>query len=58
MRKLNLRMSVFALAIGAFWVTMVAMPPRTEAVQPLASINVNDIVVPTDSPMAEPADAL
>ncbi len=58
MRKLNFFMSAFALANGAFCVTMVAMPPRIEAAQPLASSNVNDIVVATDSLMAEPADAL
>ena len=56
-QRLKLFVAAFALATGAFWATMLTTPPQTEAAAPLASINVNDLVIQKNLPMADPADA-
>lgn len=57
MRKLPLFAAALIVATGAFWATMLTTPPKTEAAQPLASININDLVVQSGLPLAEPSDA-
>ncbi len=58
MRKLSLFFLALIVATGAFWVTMLTDPPKTEAsVQPMSSsINVYDMMNGTTLPMAEPTD--
>ncbi len=56
MRKLPLFIVALIVATGAFWLTMVSTPPTTEAAQPRASINVNDIMIENGLSLAEPAD--
>ena len=57
MRKLPLFIVAFLVATGAFWATMLTTPPQTEAAQPLPSINVNDLMVRSGLPLADPSDA-
>ena len=57
MRKLPIFIVALIVATGAFWATMLTTPPKTEAAQPGASININDIIVQSGLPLAEPTDA-
>ena len=56
-QRLKLFVAAFVVATGAFWVTMLTTPPQTEAAEPLPSINVNDLMIQSDLPLANPADA-
>ena len=56
-QRLKVFIVAFAVATGAFWATMLTTPPQTEAAQPLPSINVNDLMIQSGLPLADPADA-
>ena len=57
MRKLPIFIVALIVATGAFWATMLTAPPQTEAAQPLPSININDLMVQSGLPLADPSDA-
>ena len=56
-QRLKLFVAAFVVATGAFWVTMLTTPPQTEAAQPLPTINISDLLLKSDMPVADPADA-
>lgn len=56
-QRLKLFLAAFVVATGAFWVTMLTTPPQTEAAQPLPSININELLIESGLPLADPADA-
>ncbi len=57
MRKLPLFLVALIVAAGAFWVTMLTTPPQTGAAQPSASLNINDLMIGKDLPIADATDA-
>ncbi len=57
MRKFTVLLVAFAGALSAFLITMVTTPPTTEAAQPRPSINISDLTIQANLPMAEPTDA-
>ncbi len=57
MRKLPLFLVALIVAAGAFWATMLTTPPQTEAAQPSASLNINDLMIGKDLPVADATDA-
>ena len=57
MRKRPRFIVAIIVAAGAFWVNMLTKPPKTEAAQPLASINTSNIMIQEGLSIAEPADA-
>ncbi len=57
-QRVRLFIAAFVLATGAFWVTMLTDPPRTEAsVQTTPSVNISDIAVRAGLPVADLPDA-
>ena len=57
MRKLSLFILAVIAAAGAFSVTMLTDPPRTEASGQPSGLDISALVVPADLSPAEPADA-
>lgn len=57
MRKLSVFLVALIVATGAFWGTMLTVPPKTEAAQPLPSINIGDLTIQANLPVADPTDA-
>jgi hypothetical protein len=54
MRKLKYFALAFALATGAFWLTMLKDPPKSEASDPTRlTIQPNDLKIPTGIPTGE-----
>ncbi len=49
-RKLYLFALAFALATGAFWLTMLKDPPKSVASDPTTSLKIQDIQVKTGIP--------
>ena len=58
MRKLRLFAAAFALATGAFWVTMLKDPPKSVAADPTVGIVIKDIKVPSTLPFLNGADPI
>ena len=51
MRRLKMLAFAFALATGAFWMTMLKDPPKSEASDPTAvRFSPSDIKIPVDLP--------
>lgn len=58
MRKLKMFAVAFVLATGAFWVTMLKDPPKTMAADPMPSIVIQDLKIPSDLPLLGGADPI
>ena len=58
MRKLKLFGVAFALATGAFWLTMLKDPPKSVAADPSIGIVIKDVTVPSTLPFLDGADPI
>lgn len=57
MRKLKIFAVAFAVATGAFWVTMLNAPPKSVAADPSVGLVMKDINGSASMPTGEPVGA-